>query len=138
WLSLCRGRSKMIDLSGQHVFIAGGSRGIGAAAARMAARAGADITVNYRADSAAAKRVMEDVMAFGRKALAVQADISVEGAMDRAVYEAVANRGPLTGMVISASIFEPGFIQDMTAAFWDRVMATTLKGTFLAIKAAAR
>ncbi len=128
----------MIDLTGQHVFIAGGSRGIGAAAARMAAKAGADVTINYRADSGAAKRVMEDVQAFGRKGLAVQADISVEGAMDRAVDEAVANLGPLTGMVISASVFEPGFIQDMTAEFWDRVMGTNLKGTFLAVKSAAR
>src|ERR1044071_8012067 len=128
----------MIDLTGQHVFIAGGSRGIGASAAKMAAEAGADITINYRVDSSAAKRVMEDVRALGRKALAVQADISVESAMERATDEAVANLGPLTGMVISASIFEPGFIQDMTAAFWDRVMGTNLKGTFLAVKAAAR
>ena len=88
----------MIDLSGKHVLVAGGSWGIGAAA-KMAARAGVCVSVNYQknADAAAAVRVW-----------AVQADVAEDGALDRAVDEAVGRLGPLRGMVVSAGVFEGG------------------------------
>lgn len=128
----------MIDLSGKHLFVAGGSRGIGAATARLAARAGAAVSVNYVRDAAAADRVVQEIAALGRGGFAVQADIAEDGAADRAVDAAVARLGPLTGMVVSAGIFEPSPIGEMTAAFWDRNMAINVRGTFLAVRAAAR
>src|SRR5262245_39298650 len=126
----------MIDLSGKHIFIAGGSRGIGAAAARMAAQAGASVSVNYVRDRSAAERVVADIEALGRKALAVQADVAEEGAVDAAMTEAVERLGALSGLVVSAGIFEGYPVQEMTAAFWDRVMAINLRGTFLSVRAA--
>src|SRR2546422_986224 len=57
----------MIDLTGRHVFIAGGSRGIGAAAARMAAQAGADVSISYVSNEAAAESVVSDVRAAGQR-----------------------------------------------------------------------
>ena len=128
----------MIDLTGKHLFIVGGSRGIGAATARMAASAGASVAVNYQRDGEAADRVVADVEAAGGKAFAVQADVAGDGAMDRAVDAAAQRLGPLHGMVVSAGIFEGASLQDMTAAFWDRTMAINLRGTFLAVRAAAR
>ncbi len=128
----------MIDLSGRHIFVAGGSRGIGAAAARMAAKAGADVSVNYVRDSAAAESVVRDIESYGRKALAIQADISKEGEVDHAVDKAVQALGPLHGLVVSAGIFEGASVQDMTAEFWDRTMAVNLRATFLAVRAGAR
>ncbi len=128
----------MIDLSGKHVFIAGGSRGIGASAARMAAQAGADVSVNFLRDSSAAEAVVADVRANGRRALAVQADISVDGAVDHAMEQAVAELGPLHGLVVSAGVFEGAFVDMMTAEFWDRTMAVNLRGTFLCVRAAVR
>ncbi len=74
----------------------------------------------------------------GRKAWAVKADGSVDGALDKAVDESVKHNGPLSGMVISAGIFEPSKIEEMTAAFWDRMMAINVRATFLAVRAAAR
>lgn len=128
----------MLDLVGRHIFVAGGSRGIGAAAARMAARAGADIAVNYVQNADAANAVVRDVEAAGRRGIAIRADLSVEGEAERAVDEAVAAVGPLRGMVVSAGIFEGLPVEEMSAEFWDRTMAVNLRATFLTVKAGVR
>lgn len=128
----------MIDLKGRHIFIAGGSRGIGAATAIMAAKAGADVSINYLHNETAANAVAQRVVSEGRRAFVVKADISVDGESDRAVDAAVERLGPLRGMVVSAGIFEGIPIEEMTTEFWDRTMAINLRGTFLAVRAAAR
>ncbi len=128
----------MIDLKGQHVFIAGGSRGIGAEAARMAAKAGAAVSVNYQNSTDAASKVVADIEAAGGRAFAVQADVAQDGALDQAIDEAVARLGPLHGLVVSAGVFEGAYLQDMTVEFWDRTMAVNVRGTFLAVRAGAR
>jgi NAD(P)-dependent dehydrogenase (short-subunit alcohol dehydrogenase family) len=128
----------MIDLTGKHIFIAGGSRGIGAATAFMAAHAGASVSINYLQDSAAAERVVREIEKAGGEAFAVQADISEEGAVERAMDQAIERLGPPHGLVVCAGVFEGAFLEKMTAAFWDRTMAINVRGTFLAVKAAAR
>ena len=128
----------MIDLTGKHIFIAGGSRGIGAAAARMAAHAGADVSIGYAQHADAAESVLAEIGRAGRRGWMVQADVAEDGAMELALDEAVRHNGPLSGMVVSAGIFEGAPIHEMTAEFWDRTMAINLRGTFLAVKAAAR
>ena len=127
----------MIDLTGKHVFIVGGSRGIGAAAARMAVRAGARVSINYLANTEVAQRVVSQIEDTGGQALAYQADAAAEGALDAAMRNAVARLGPLHGVVISAAgIFEGLPIEEMTGAFWDRMMNVNLRSTFLAVRAA--
>jgi 3-oxoacyl-[acyl-carrier protein] reductase len=128
----------MIDLKNQHIFIAGGSRGIGRATALLAARAGANVSVNYLRDSDAASSIVRDVEALGRRATAIQADVSQDGAADRAIDAAVERLGPLTGLVVTAGIFEASPIAEMSAEFWDRTMAINVRGTFLAVRAAQR
>ena len=51
---------------------------------------------------------------------------------------AVAELGPLHGLVVSAGMFEGQYLQNMTVEFWDRTMAINVRGTFLAVRAAAR
>ncbi|HTL30024.1 MAG TPA: SDR family NAD(P)-dependent oxidoreductase [Tepidisphaeraceae bacterium] len=126
----------MIDLTGKHIFIAGGSRGIGRANALMAARAGADLTVNFVRDQAAADQVVAGIRALGRKAFAIQADLAKDGEADRAMKESVAANGPLHGLAVSAGIFEGSPIDQMSAEFWDRTMSINLRATFLAVRAA--
>jgi len=126
----------MIELAGKHIFVAGGGRGIGRATAEIAARGGAAVSINYVRDKTAAESVAERIVAAGGRAVAVQADITEEGQAQRAVDKAVAALGPLTGLVVSAGIFEPAPIQEMTAEFWDRTMNINVRGTFLAVKAA--
>lgn len=124
----------LLDLTGKHIFIAGGSRGIGAAAARMAAQAGASVSLSYQKNQAAADRVVADC----ERAAAFRAEISSEEEIDAAVDEAVRRFGPISGMVVSAGVFEGRYLQDMTVDFWDRTMAINVRGTFLCIRAAAR
>jgi len=70
------------------LLITGGSRGIGAAAAVLAAQQGWDVAINYTRDAAAAERVAAQVRAAGRRALVLQADVSDE-AQVLAMYAAV-------------------------------------------------
>ena len=60
------------------VIITGGSRGIGAETALLAARQGYRICINYQSDEDAAHRVLEQVRALGAQAIAVRADVSIE------------------------------------------------------------
>jgi 3-oxoacyl-[acyl-carrier protein] reductase len=102
----------------------------------MAAKAGANVSVHYTRDKAAAAEVVDAVRALGRKAVEVCADVSDEKAVNAATKIAVDTLGPLTGLVVSAGIFEPAPIDQMTTEFWDRMLDTNLRGTFLAVRAA--
>jgi len=126
----------MIDLTGKHIFVAGGSRGIGRAVCQMAAKAGANITVNYHRNHAAAQAVVAEVKSLGRSAAAVQADITDPQAVRDAIQKATDKQGELDGLVVTAGVFEPGPIDEMTPEFWDRTMRTNVTGTFLAVQAA--
>jgi len=126
----------MIDLTGKHVFIAGGGRGIGRATALLAAQAGAAVSVNYVRDQSAAEQLTERIATGGGKAFAIRADMTEEEQADRALETAVQTLGPLHGLVIAAGIFEPAAIEEMTTAFWDRTMAINLRSTFLSVRAA--
>lgn len=129
----------MIDLSGRHVLIVGGSRGIGAAAARMAAAAGAAVSLTYIRDAAAAESVVKDITAGGGRAVAFRADAADLSAMDGVVRDAVRELGPLRGLVVSAGVYGESWlsIDKMSAEVWDEVMATNVRGTFVAVKVAA-
>lgn len=127
----------MIDLSGKHIFVAGGSRGIGASAAKLAAKAGAAVSVSYLSNSGAAQSVVDEIRALGGKAEALGGDLSDEGVAERLVGEAVGKLGPLSGLVVSAGIFEGKALGEMDLAFWERTIKINLTSTFLTVKAAA-
>ncbi len=126
----------MINLAGKKIFVAGGSRGLGREAALMAAQAGADVALTYRAEAAAARAVAKEIEALGRKAFVAQADVVSEAETGRALEGAVAALGGLDGLVVSAGIFEGSPIAEMSLEFWNRTMAINLTGTFLAVRAA--
>ena len=126
-----------VDLSARHVFIAGGSRGIGAEAAKTAARAGARVSLTYRERSDAADAVVAEILDAGGEAVALRGDVTDEASITDAIEQAVTRFGPLRGLVISAGIFELSPLADMTLEFWKRIIDTNLTGTFLTLKAAA-
>lgn len=126
----------MIDLSGRHFLIFGGSRGIGAATARLIAQAGGDLSISYRSGNDAAERVCADARAQGRRAAAFAGDLAQDEVAKQVVAQAVAAHGDLHGIVISAGIFEPAPIDEMTPAFWDRTLSVNLRATFLCVQAA--
>ena len=84
----------MMSLAGKVALVTGASRGIGRAVAVVLARAGADVAVNYREQAAAAAEVVADIQAFGRRAVAVAADVSdsasVAGMMETVTQRKIA------------------------------------------------
>ncbi|MBI5706211.1 MAG: SDR family oxidoreductase [Armatimonadetes bacterium] len=130
--------SPLIDLTGHHILVFGGSRGIGAAAARISAKAGARVSIVYQSNQEAADRVVAGIRQEGGRAFAFQAEISEEAQVEAAVEQASRSFGPLNGLVVSAGIFEGRFLQEMDTEFWDRTMAINVRGTFLCVKAAVK
>lgn len=84
------------------IIVTGAGRGIGAAVALRAARAGEAVCVNYRASAQAARQVVATITDAGGRAVAVQADVSVEAEVRRLFDTAVAELGPVTGFVNNA------------------------------------
>jgi 3-oxoacyl-[acyl-carrier protein] reductase len=126
----------MINLTGQHIFIAGGSRGIGRATALMAAHSGAKVSVHYARNAEAANEVVFQIKERGGEAFAVQGDLSIDGTAEKAVEQAVEKLGPLSGVVISSGIFEGKVLEEMTLDFWERTMSINVRATFLTTRAA--
>jgi NAD(P)-dependent dehydrogenase (short-subunit alcohol dehydrogenase family) len=86
------------------LLVTGGSRGIGAETARLAAGRGYAVCVNYRSNRAAADAVVADIDASGGKALAIGADVSVEADVLRLFETIDARLGRLTALVNNAGI----------------------------------
>lgn len=128
----------MITLKNEHVLVVGGSRGIGAGAAVVAARAGALVSITYRSESKAANAVVSAIQDAGSEGLALQADVQSEAELTAAVETAVKKFGPPRGVVISAGVFEHRPIEEMTLDFWNRTIGINLTGTMLSVKAAAK
>jgi 3-oxoacyl-[acyl-carrier protein] reductase len=120
----------MIDLSGKVALVTGGSRGIGAACCRLLAHAGCDVAVNFRRNGAAARSVVEEVTAQGRKALAVGADVADPMRVGLMLEQVVQELGGLDIVVSNAGIWTRGDIDTMTDADWARMMAVNLTGAF--------
>lgn len=123
----------LIDLRNHHVLVVGGSRGIGAAVAVMAARAGAAVTVTYRDGRDGAEQTAARIADAGGRAAARRMDVADEQSVASSIEEAVGDLGDLTGVVVSAGIFADGWrpLPETSRAYWDHVMATNLTGTFL-------
>jgi len=121
------------------VLVTGGSRGIGAATARLAAERGYAVCVNYRTNQAAADAVVAGIAAAGGAALAVGADVASEPDVVR-LFEAVDRRlGRLDALVNNAGILERQTrVEHIDAARIDRVFATNVRGAFLCAREAVR
>ena len=121
------------------LLVTGGSRGIGAAAAVLAAQRGWDVAVNYTRDAAAAERVAAQVRAAGRRALVIQADVADE-AQVLAMYAAVDREfGPLSGLVNNAGVVDmPARVDEMSLQRLQRMFAINLTGSFLCAREAVR
>jgi 3-oxoacyl-[acyl-carrier protein] reductase len=126
----------MKDLKNRVALITGGSRGIGAAVAIALAKAGADVAVNYRERADAASSVCSEITGMGRKAIAVQADVSVSADVRRMVAEVEANLGGIDILVNNAAIAHPRKLEEITEAEWDEVLTVNLKSVFLVTQAA--
>jgi len=121
------------------LLIAGGSRGIGAATAHLAAARGYDVAVNYKSNAQAANSVVADVKAAGRKAVAVQGDMAVEADIDRVFDEAARALGPITHFVHSSGISGVfSRLDEAEAQTMREVLDIDTFGALLGLRAAVR
>ncbi|MGM9427502.1 SDR family oxidoreductase [Hydrogenophaga sp. MI9] len=121
------------------LLVTGGSRGIGAATARLAARAGWSVAVNYQGNSLAADEVVRGIRERGGSAITVQADVSDEAQVLRMFEKVDAKLGRLTGLVNNAGVVDvTERVDQMSAARWKRMFDINVFGSFLCAREAVR
>lgn len=119
------------------IVITGGSRGIGAATARLAASQGYTVCINYLQQAQVAHSLVASIQSAGGKALALQADVAQEDAVLRMFEQIDALGLRLHALVNNAGILEGQMrVQDMTAQRINRVLATNVTGSFLCAREA--
>jgi len=121
------------------MIVTGGSRGIGAAIAQMAAARGYAVAFNFLSDTAAATRVVDAIADEGGHAIAVQGDVSIEKDVIRLFEISDRELGPLDVLVNNAGI-TGGFsrLEGVSAATLSRVFAVNIAGAFLCAREAVR
>ena len=126
-------------MTAPHVLVTGGSRGIGAATCRLAAARGWAVSVNYRAERAAAEAVAEAITAAGGRAAVAAGDVAVETEVTAMFDAAEGALGPVTAVVANAGIAAPSArLADMDPARIRRVIDVNVTGALLTAREAAR
>jgi NAD(P)-dependent dehydrogenase (short-subunit alcohol dehydrogenase family) len=121
------------------LLVTGGSRGIGAATARLAARQGWQVAVNYTANSLAADEVVRAIRAEGGTAMAVQADVADEAQVLVMFQKIDAKFGPLGGLVNNAGVVDvTARVDEMSVARWRRMFDINVMGSMLCAREALR
>jgi 3-oxoacyl-[acyl-carrier protein] reductase len=120
--------------------VTGSSRGIGAAIARRLALDGFAVVVNYAGRAADAQTVVEEIQAANGRAIAVQADVSVAADIAVLFEQAEARFGGVDVLVNNAGIMQSGLVSlaETDDALFDRLFAINVKGTFNALRLAAK
>ena len=122
------------------LLITGGSRGIGAATARLAAARGWDVAINYTRDAAAAEAVAADVRAAGRRSLLLRADVAVDAEVQAmfATLDRTWGQG-LGGLVNNAGVVDVAArVDEMSASRIERLFAINVFGTMGCAREAVR
>jgi 3-oxoacyl-[acyl-carrier protein] reductase len=124
-------------LTGKVAMVFGGSRGIGAAAARRLAREGANVGLTYVSAPDKAADTVRAIAEQGRAGFAIKADSADPTAISDAVTQVVAQLGRLDIVVVNAGILRMGDLQTVSLQELDLMLNVNVRGVFLAIQAAA-
>ena len=120
-------------LEGKSCLISGGSKGLGAAQARLFAREGARVAVGDIRDSDVG-RLADELRASGTESLYVRLDVTSEADWESAVSAVVDEFGALDVLVNNAGIYNRAPVEDTTLEEWERVMDVNSTGVFLGTK----
>ncbi len=125
----------MISLAGKAALITGGSRGIGAAAVKLFAQAGADVIFNYNKAKDAALQIQQEAGKHGTRVEAFKADVSKHADNKKLVDQCIARLGRLDIVVANAGVWnvEDLPIEKMTEKQWDEMMRINLKSVYSVI-----
>ena len=125
----------MEPLIGKVALVTGGGRGIGRAISLALARAGSDIAVNYRERREDAESAVCEIQARGRRAEAIQADVSRAADVARLVRETESALGPIEILVNNAGKILIQSVEQMTEEGWNDMIASNLTSCFLVTQA---
>ena len=121
------------------IIVTGGGRGIGAATARLAAKKGYAVCVNYLRDQVAAESVVHEIRGAEGRAIAVAGDVSSENDVLNLFRESDRSLGQLTALVNNAGIVElQSRVEAMDAARLARMFMTNVIGPFLCTREAIK
>ena len=121
------------------LLVTGGGRGIGAATARLAARRGWDVAINYAARADAAEEVAKEVRAAGARAITVRAHVADEGEVLAMFARIDAELGRLHGLVNNAGVVDvTARLDEMSVARWRRMFDINVIGSMLCAREAVR
>jgi 3-oxoacyl-[acyl-carrier protein] reductase len=121
-------------LEGRTVIVTGASKGIGRGIAKRFGAVGCSVLVVARTESDAGN-VAKEIAGAGGKASAFAADVSDEASMSAMAAEASKRYGRIDILCANAGIFPAAKLDAMTVEDFDNVIATNLRGTFLAVRA---
>ncbi|MEA3174433.1 MAG: 3-oxoacyl-[acyl-carrier protein] reductase [Gammaproteobacteria bacterium] len=124
-------------LTGKVAIVFGGSRGIGAAAARRLATDGADLALTFVTSPERAAETIRAIQAAGRTGIAIKADSADSGAIEAAVAQTVDHFGKLDIAVVNAGILLLSDVATVSVENLDRMLDINVRGVFLSIQAAA-
>ncbi|MCQ4271153.1 glucose 1-dehydrogenase [Pseudomonas kuykendallii] len=127
-----------ISLEGQVALVTGASSGIGKAAAKALADAGAAVVVNYNSHAEPAQQLVAEIRAAGDRAIAVKADVSSESDVEQMFRQTLNEFGRLDILVANSGMQRDAAILDMTLEDWNAVIQVNLTGQFLCARAAIR
>ena len=121
------------------LLVTGGSRGIGAATALLAAQNGWSVAVNYTVNSLAADEVVRQIRAAGGQAMSVQADVADEAQVMRMFEHIDAKLGRLSGLVNNAGVVDVyARVADMSVARLKRMFDINVIGSLVCASEAVR
>jgi 3-oxoacyl-[acyl-carrier protein] reductase len=127
--------NSMETLKGKIALVTGGSRGIGAAVALSLAEAGADLAVNFRTRAAEAETVCNAIRKLGKRALAIQADVSQSDQVREMVTQIDRELGAVNILVNNAGMARQIKLEDIAEADWEEHINVNLKSAFLVTQA---
>jgi 3-oxoacyl-[acyl-carrier protein] reductase len=128
----------MFELTHKIALVTGSSRGIGAAIALALAAQGADIALHFHENEAAAREVEAQVLALGRRAIVVRANLRESAEVENLWKQSEAELGPIDILVNNAGSLSHAFLGMLSEKSWDEAFDLNLKAAFLLSKKAAR
>jgi NAD(P)-dependent dehydrogenase (short-subunit alcohol dehydrogenase family) len=126
-----------MTLSDKIALVTGAGQGIGKACALTIATQGADVAV-VDINGQTAEQTASEVIALGRKGLALQADVGDVSAIDRMVRQTLDTFGRIDLLVNNAGVTRRAYIMDLTEEDWDRIHRVNAKGVFFCLQRVAR
>ena len=125
-------------LKGQKALVTGASSGIGEAAARHLAKAGAAVVVNYHSDQESAEKIVDEIRSQGGEAIAIKANVAKEDDVKAMFAQMFQEFGTIDILVNNAGIQKDAPFIEMTLEQWNAVIGVNLTGQFLCAREAAK